>query len=300
MSSTHLRLLAFALLISVTLYGVWHGFASDWQPVLEAWRNKAPALGLALLLSLLDVVLDIWLWVLVCAQFGINNRDKTGVLIFLSMYAGTLLPAQMGRLLRPDAISQLQRGSIQAALKVEAVSFYLAATAAAAFLAGVIGYAIHPLLAVVGMALAILVLLGMANRFCLLLTDTPLEVAPSYWLQSKTLLLVGLAMLGWLLHGLVLYTLVYDLPGTTTLLGALFAGPGSTVLGMGTGLPGGIGAIESFLGLSLKEVMEVSGLHLALTIGAFRLITFWVWLPLGWLSLGAVNHVIARAKKSIF
>lgn len=292
-----LRSLALLLLSIITIYGIWQGFNSDWQPALAIWQQKAPVLLLAWLVSILDVLLDIVLWLLICTQWGIQVRDKTGVFIFFSMYAGTLLPAQLGRLLRPDALQQLGRGSFQAALAVEIVSFYLAGTAAVAFLAGLVGYKVHPLLGPVAALATSGILLALAHQVSRFLSDTPLDIRPAYWLQPGTLLLVGLAGIGWLLHGLTLYILVYDLPAAATLWGALFAGPGSTVLGMGTGLPGGIGAIEGFLGLSLQEAMNLSGLHLALTVGAFRLITFWVWLPLGWVCLAVVNHQIAQQQQ---
>jgi uncharacterized membrane protein YbhN (UPF0104 family) len=65
------------------------------------------------------------------------------------------------------------------------------------------------------------------------------------------------------------------------------------VLGVSTGLPGGIGATEGIIGtaLSLRNVpME----HLAIAIAAFRLITFWMWIPIGWLALAIVNRRTSR------
>ncbi len=100
-------------------------------------------------------------------------------------------------------------------------------------------------------------------------------------------------MAGWIAHGLALHVVVVDMPGDMTLWDSLFVAPGSAVLGVSTGLPGGIGATEGIIGtaLSLRSVpME----HLAIAIAAFRLITFWIWIPIGWLALAVVNRRISR------
>ncbi len=45
---------------------------------------------------------------------------------------------------------------------------------------------------------------------------------------------------------------VADLPGSMTLWDSLFLGSGSAVLGVATGLPGGIGVTEAVLGGSMR------------------------------------------------
>jgi len=69
--------------------------------------------------------------------------------------------------------------------------------------------------------------------------------------------------------------------------------PGSAVLGVSTGLPGGLGATEGIIGASLR-LRSVPMEHLAIAIAAFRLITFWMWIPIGWAALAVVNRRIAR------
>ncbi len=51
---------------------------------------------------------------------------------------------------------------------------------------------------------------------------------------------------------------VADLPGSKTLWDSLFLGPGSAVLGVATGLPGGIGVTEAVLGGSMRLRMASS------------------------------------------
>jgi uncharacterized membrane protein YbhN (UPF0104 family) len=61
------------------------------------------------------------------------------------------------------------------------------------------------------------------------------------------------------------------------------------VLGVATGLPGGIGATEGLLGAGMR-LRSVPVEHLAVAVAAFRLITFWVWIPIGWLAMGLLRR----------
>ena len=104
--------------------------------------------------------------------------------------------------------------------------------------------------------------------------------------------IVSVQMAGWVAHGFALYVVVAGLPGAMTLWDSLFFAPGAAVLGTGTGLPGGIGATEGILGASLR-LRSVPVEHLAIAVAAFRLITFWMWIPIGWFAL-----IIARRFES--
>jgi hypothetical protein len=35
--------------------------------------------------------------------------------------------------------------------------------------------------------------------------------------------------------------------------------------------------------------------HLALIVGAFRVLTFWIWIPVGWLALAMIRRRLSRA-----
>ena len=78
--------------------------------------------------------------------------------------------------------------------------------------------------------------------------------------------------------------LVSHLPGNFTLWDALFIAPASSVIGLGTGMPGGIGATEGLLGTAL-QFNQVPPEHFAMVVGAFRVVTFWIRLPIGWIAL---------------
>ena len=49
-----------------------------------------------------------------------------------------------------------------------------------------------------------------------------------------------------------------------------------------------IGATEGLLGASLK-VRSVPVEHLAIAVAAFRLVTFWMWIPVGWIAIALLR-----------
>jgi uncharacterized membrane protein YbhN (UPF0104 family) len=61
------------------------------------------------------------------------------------------------------------------------------------------------------------------------------------------------------------------------------------VLGASSGAPGGVGVTDGLLGASLRW-MDVPLEHLALVVLGFRLATFWIWIPLGWVALGVLRR----------
>ena len=63
-----------------------------------------------------------------------------------------------------------------------------------------------------------------------------------------------------------------------------------------SGSPGGVGVVDGVLGASLHW-MEVPAEHMALVVLGFRLASFWLWIPIGWIALvltrrGATNSSV--------
>lgn len=287
------RLTAFVLLAVVTLWGVYSFMTGDWSTVIAYWRENMAIIPLLIGFSLLDVLLEAVAWMWVYHRFQIRALDKGGFVTYLSGRAGLLLPAQLGRLIRPDAMRKLKRAPLADCLKAEAVVFVLDAISVIALLGGLFVYRLYPLAAVPAAIAAIGVAVFLGNRFAGMLTHTRMNMPAAFWWAWPTIFIIGIDMAGWIAHGLALHVVVVDMPGDMTLWDSLFVGPGSAVLGVSTGLPGGIGATEGIIGtaLSLRSVpME----HLAIAIAAFRLITFWMWIPIGWLALAVVNRRISR------
>ena len=281
------------LLAVVTLYGVYRFMIGDWTDVIAYWRGHLAIIPMLAAISVIDVALEGIAWMWVYHRFQIRSFDKGGSATFLAGRAGLLLPAQLGRLIRPDAMVKLKRATLGDCLKAEAVVFILDTISVASLLAGLLVYRAYPAATPFAVAAVIAVSVYLGNRIARMLTHTRMKLPAAFWWAWPTMAIILVDMTGWVAHGVALHVVVADLPGNMTLWDSLFFGPGSAVLGVATGLPGGLGATEGLLGASLR-LRSVPTEHLALAIAAFRLITFWIWIPIGWLALAVVNRRLSR------
>jgi uncharacterized membrane protein YbhN (UPF0104 family) len=289
----HVRGIGLALLLVVTAYGVSQLERRDIDTVLYTWRNKTTALAIALALAGLDIVLDWAVWTWLCRFFRIRVLDFRGVAIFFSAHAGLLVPMKLGNLIRPDGIVQLRRGTLADALRVEAVAFYFDGAGAAAVIVGAIATILQP---TVGWLAGLAVLAGLyvaGERITQVLDSEKIGLPRAFWWRWQTPLILLISASSWLVHGLVLHVLVGDLMPDARLVESILYVALASLLGAGTGMPGGIGAIEGLLGVSLA-IMHLPAKHLAFAVGAFRLVTFWIWIPIGWIALAWVNQVKRR------
>jgi len=291
------RVSAFILLAVMTVFGVYEFATGDWSDVIAYWRQNLAIIPLLILISVIDVALEGIAWMWVYHRFNIRAFDRGGASSFLAGRAGLLLPAQLGRLIRPDAMTKLQRASLRECLKAEAVVFVLDSISVLALLGALIVYRIVPLAAPLAAIGVIVFSVFLGNWIGGKLTHTRMHLPNSFWWAWPTLAIIVIDMTGWVAHGLALHVVVADLPGNMTLWDSLFFGPGTAVLGVSTGLPGGIGATEGLLGASMR-LRSVPTEHLALAIAAFRLITFWMWIPIGWLVLAVLNRHLSRPVSS--
>ncbi len=290
------RTVGFVVLALVTLYGV-HEFATgDWNDVLAYWRAKVETIPSVLLLASVDLALEGTAWIWVYCVLGLHALGGRGVCAFLAGRAGLLLPAQLGRLIRPDVMARLAGGTLTACLKAEAVVFVLDVAAVLVLLTGLLVLMLAPWaapLAVVAVLAVMWTFPGWLRR----LSGTRFDLGYFPWRSGHSLLVIGLHALGWTAHGAALYLLIRDLPGDATLVQTMFATTGSAVVGAGTGLPGGIGAIEGLLGVSLS-LLQVPAVHLAMAVGGFRLVTFWMWIPVGWIVLLLAKRWASRLERA--
>jgi len=286
----------FAVLAAVTVYGLVEFTSGDGSAVLAYWRTKLYLLPVVLGFAMLDVALEGLAWIWVAARFGLRTVDWKGARLFLTAKAGLVMPAQLGRLIRPDAMARAGRGTVSQCLKMEGAVFVFDSLSVLALLVGMVAWLVHPLLGALAAVVLILTVLFLGGRFGKRLDGTRFELPAGIWWSWQSFAIVLIQMTGWLAHGMAYYTVVADLPGDTSLWNALFVAPLSAVLGVSTGLPGGVGAIEGVLGVSLR-FNGVPAEHLALAIAAFRLVTFWIWIPIGWLALvGVGRRSRARSK----
>jgi hypothetical protein len=284
------RYLAFIVLGAVSLYALYKLATGDMSEVSAFWAQHGEIIPILVLISVVDVLLEGLAWAWVYHRFGVRVFDRIGALAFLSGRAGLPMPAQLGRLIRPDAMVKQKRTPVMNALKAEAVVFGLDSISVVSLLGGLVAYQLFPAAAPFAVLAAICVLVFLGNTVTQMLTKTRLHLPLKFWWTWPTFLVILIMMAGWLAHGLALYVVVRDLPGEMSLWDSLFFGPGTAVLGVATGLPGGIGATEGLLGASMK-VRHVPVEHLAIAVAAFRLITFWMWIPIGWAAIAVLRRL---------
>jgi Lysylphosphatidylglycerol synthase TM region len=287
---------ALAVLAAATIWGIRKFLAGDANALAAMWDRTVSVLPWVFALAAADVAIEALAWTLVFERFGLRARDPVGFAVAVAGKAGLLLPAQLGRLLRPDLMVRLGRGSLGESLKAEAATFLLDSASVVALLAALAGWWLYPPLAPVAGAAVIAVCLALANRIAPLLSGTALAMPRRFWWSWKTVGIVVLQSCGWAAHGLAFWVLARVLDGSVRAWDALFWAPASAVLGVGSGLPGGLGATELVLGMSLG-IHSVPEAQLALGVGFFRVFTFWVWLPVGWLAVAAASVAARRRER---
>jgi uncharacterized membrane protein YbhN (UPF0104 family) len=285
----HARGLGFACLALFTLYGLCEFASGDMQHALATWRASLCFIPAVVLLSAADVACEGAAWMWVCARLGISAANAQGVTACLATRAGLLLPAHLGRLLRPDALARAGCAPLELSLKAEAATFALDALSVVVLLVAIAAGRTHPLVGLLSAAAAIAVALGAGHRLADLVAGTRFELPRDFWWHPHTVGIVLLELCGWVAHGVALWLLIGGLAGSVGLPETTFFAAASAVVGTGTGLPGGVGPIEGLLGASLAW-LRVPPEQLVFVVGGFRLATFWIWLPVGWVALVRIRR----------
>ena len=283
------HVIGLVILAVVSIWGVREFLAGDANALAAMWSRTVSILPWVFAFAVLDVAVEATAWMMVYERFGVRARDPLGAAVAVSGKAGLLMPAQLGRLLRPDLMVRLGRSPLGHGLK--AAVFLLDSASVVALLAGLVAWRFQPLFAPVAGAAVIATCLFLANRISPLLSGTALELPRRFWWSWKTFLIVVLQSAGWVAHGFAFWVLASALDGSVGVWDALFLAPSSAVLGLGSGVPGGLGATEVLLGASLG-INQVPEAQLALGVGLFRVLTFWAWLPIGWLAVAAVTLAV--------
>ncbi len=290
------RLIGLLVLVAVSAYGISQFLAGDAVAVTEVWKGQVTILPAVFLFAMINLGFEVtgWLWTF---QFlGLKANDRVAVGVCVAGKAGLLLPAQLGRLIRPDLMVRLGRGTFGENLKAEAAVFLLDGLAVVALFAGLMAWRVHPLLSPPAFVAVVVVALFLGSRVARLLSDTRFHFPDSFWLSWQAFAITVVDAAGWACHGVAFYILTADLPGAMTLWDALFLAPGSAVIGLASGLPGGLGLTDGLLGASLG-VGGVPAAHHALGVAAFRLLTFWLLLPIGWIALLWTSRKIKKTNR---
>jgi uncharacterized membrane protein YbhN (UPF0104 family) len=286
----HRFAIAFALLAVATVFGLYSLFSADWRGALRFWSGRGWVLGGVLGLHTVNTVSDGLLWIWLLSGFGIRPGLRRGAAIFLAGFAGLLLPAQLGRLVRSEELARLGHGRFADAAKAEVLMLALIAMTAFAVLAGVLAglwriWAAAP--AALGVTAGFLCCAALGMRLVPRLTHF---LPAGYFLRPSTMGAAGLAGFGWIISGAGLFLILHEIVPSVAPWQALAVSPSSMLLGAASGMPGGLGVVEGYLGAAFHS-MRVPAEHLALAVGAFRLITFWLWIPVGWVALTALGRL---------
>ena len=279
---------ALILLVLATWVGV-HRIGLD--RFAQAWDRAGdygPTLGIVFALAVIDVVLSGTVWRRTYQWLGIALPFGTGLWIYVAGYAGLLVPAQLGRLIRPDAMSRLSQRPFSVCVRAEGAAVLLSLIAIGGLVVGLIAYALVPAAALPVAIGAVAVALYTVGR----LAD---QLVPgwgfptSFWWSRSAAALVGLQMVAWVAHGIGLRTvLVRALPDVSVWEPVLHASLGA-LGGAASGIPGGVGVTEWLLGGSLT-LLHVPERQLVVSVAVFRAASQWIWLPIGWIALAALRR----------
>ncbi|MFG0285896.1 MAG: hypothetical protein ACF8R7_15880 [Phycisphaerales bacterium JB039] len=281
---------ALVVLLGVTVYGVYGFITSGSEATLDYWLDRIHLAPLVLAIAAIDIALECTAWLWVYSRFGIKSWDRGAVQCFLAGRAGLLLPAQLGRLISPNTMARQGRGKLSTCLKAEGVTFAINVASVGLLIVALIAALTHPLLFPVVVLGAITVLALAGDRVGKLVAHTRLALPEGLWRSPATFGIMLVQMAAWTAHGIGLWVLIKDLPGNAGMWQTVLFSSLAAVLGVGSGLPGGVGATEGLLGFALR-LMHIPTEHLVMAVGGFRLATFWIWIPIGW---GAL--VLARRR----
>lgn len=283
------RLLVLCVLAVVTLYALYTLRHSDWGGVRDFWLARRGLLLQVLLLSCCDIALDGLIWHAVLRQQGIRPGLVQGIILYFSVHAALLMPAQLGRAFRSTEVTRECSASFAAAFSTEV--FYLGFTAISALSLFITALAFFYLSFSALFLPLLLIPLGLACTQLLkpLLKKMKLQVEGYNFLQATTLALVFFSLINWMINSLNLFFVFRELIPSLQLHHAFMISTSNLFVSASSGVPGGLGVAESYMG-ALFYWLEAPPAYLVPAVLAFRLLTVWIWIPVGWLAL-AVNTV---------
>lgn len=280
----YLRRLSLLLLAGVTALGFWAFAGGDWRGVSEFWLQRKHILGLAVFLHACDILTDSLLWMFILRQLGLKLNVRNTMVLYMTGYAGLLLPIQLGRFARAAECSRVHSGTFSRFAAAEIVLMYFSALSAIAVFVGAALYPWAGVLSVPAALLLVITGLLITGKFAFLAPHLPKVLPQNYWTQPTTFLLAFGAVAGWILNGTVLYLVFWGLPDSFRPWMTILMVTSNLFVGVISGLPGGLGITETYLG-AMMYWLRTPPEHLIIAVFAFRICTFWIWIPFGWVAL---------------
>ena len=282
----------------LTGYGAYVLATNDWQDITGFWLTRRRLLLAGFALASLDVCTDGFVWYGILRQYGIRLGPVRGLLLFLSGYAGHFMPVQMGRFFRATELSRIYGVPLATSTKAEITLLAFIMITSVAMFCGAflwpwlfaLAFAIPPLLT----AMALLVL-GIFFRW---IKKLSIQLPEGYLRRPSTLALCLCTGIGWFINGFILYLIFREVTETLQLNHAIMIMTSNLFIGVVSGLPGGLGITESYIG-GMMYWLATPPEHLVIAVAAFRILTFWLWIPIGWIALLLNGLFFGRSKRSL-
>lgn len=279
-----LRAAVLVLLGAATLYFLYDAVTRHGAETLAQWQARWRVLLLCLALNWAGIALDFICWFWMYRRCGVRVRGLGAPLVFLSLYAAYIVPAQAGRLARPDAAMRLGFGPMRNGIEAEAALIYLDLAGSFTLICTLAALLWSPWMAPLAAAAALAIALTGGSIASTMFHKHLAHVRPGLFLSMQGVLTALLRGTDRALLGLVLLLLIApfapDVPYPTAALYVLTA----DILGALSGLPGGAIVAEGVLA-SLLQWSALPQAHIAIAVTVFRVLYFWSLVPVGWAAL---------------
>ncbi len=290
-----IRVVVLIIFAVLTGYGIYVLVTHDWQDITGFWLTRRRLLLAGFALATLDVCTDGLVWNGILRQYGIRLSPARGLLLFLSGYAGHFMPVQLGRFFRATELSRLYSVPLVTATKAEITLLaFIMITSVAVFC----GAFLWPWLFLVTLAVPLILTALALFALRILFQWIPklsLQLPEGYLQRPSTLLLCLLTGIGWFINGFILYLIFREVTETLQLHHSIMIMTSNLFIGVVSGLPGGVGITESYIG-GMMYWLSTPPEHLVIAVAAFRILTFWLWIPIGWVAL-LLNGLLYGRKK---
>jgi len=274
-------LVIFAVL---TGYGIYVLVTNDWQDITGFWLTRRRLLLAGFALAALDVCTDGFVWYGILRQHGVRLGPIRGLLLFLSGYAGHFMPVQLGRFFRATELSRMYGVPLATATKAEVTLLvFIMITSVAVFCGAFLSQWFLALALVVPVVLTAIALFVLGIIFRWIPRLSP-HLPEGYLRRPSTLILCLLTGTGWFINGAILYLIFREITETLQIHHSIMIMTSNLFIGVISGLPGGLGITESYIG-GMMYWLSTPPEHLVIAVAAFRILTFWLWIPIGWVAL---------------
>lgn len=278
------RVAVLAVFAVLTVYAGYLLVVNDWQDIAGFWLTRRRLLLAGFLLSMCDICTDCFIWTRILRQHGIRLGFRRSVSLFLTGYAGQLMPVQLGRFFRATELSRMYGVSLAMSTKAELTLLGFVVLSSVSMFLGALVFSWSPLPGILLPVLLIPAGLFVAEWVVPRIPRMPIQWEPGYWRRPSTIVLGLLSSFGWLYNGTILFLIFREVAGALHLHQTVMIVTSNLFVGVCTGLPGGLGITETYIG-AMMYWLSTPPEHLVIAVAAFRIITFWSWIPVGWVAV---------------